>query len=184
MRIGIRGAAILAAASLLHACGGSVDDDKASPPHSALLRIAIPVSDIEVSKEFYAHVLGFEPGFDGDITSPWVSELLQLEAGQTVRFAVLYGADDIDGDSSAMIGLLQVDNPPLPSLQRPQGASLATGESMMAMVTQDMEGVHLRLEEVGATILFGPTPSVDGSESELVFRDPDGMRIHVVQRHR
>ena len=151
---------------------------------TALLRTALTVSNIDESKDFYAQALGFEPGFDGDITSQWVTDLLQLEDGQTVRFAILRGSETVAGESthSAMIGLLEIDNPRLPVRPRPAGVTVTTGEAMLAMVTSDIEKVHARVRELGATVLFGPTVSVSGVESELVFYDLDGVRVHVVER--
>lgn len=152
--------------------------------NSALLRTAITVNDLDASRHFYSYGLGFETRFDGDITSPWVTEILQLESGQTVRFAVLVGAETIAGKpvKSAMVGLLQVDNPPLVRKHRPEGVSLVQGEAILAMETADIEALKARLIELDTNIVFGPSRSVDGTEFELVFYDPDGIRIHVVQR--
>ena len=152
---------------------------------SALLRVAITVSDIEVSKRFYSYALGYSVGFEGDITSPWVTDLLQLHDGQTARFVVLKGGDTIGGQSlsSAMIGLMQIDNPPLQKLERPGEQSLAAGESVMAIVTEDIAVVYDRLLELNARVLHPPTIKPNGSETELVVYDPDGVRIHVVQSH-
>ena len=80
-----------------------------------------------------------------------------------------------------MIGLLEVDGPALPRMVRP--ADLAVGEAMMAVMTNDIGAVHERLLGLDARILYPPTRSPDGSESELVVHDPDGLRIHVVDRH-
>ena len=102
------------------ACPAQENAEPASPD-SALVRLAISVSDIEASKRFYSYALGYSVGFEGDITSPWVTELLQLADSQTAYFVVLKGTDAI-GDrplSSAMIGLMHIDNPPLPAIERP-----------------------------------------------------------------
>jgi len=152
---------------------------------TALLRAALVVNDIDASRDFYHQALGFEPGFDGDITSRWVTDLLQLQEGQTVRFAILEGSDSVAGEPthSAMIGLLEIDNPRLPQRPRPEGITVTTGEAVLAMVTSDIERVHARVQELGATVLFGPQQSVSGTESELVFYDLDGIRVHVVERN-
>jgi catechol 2,3-dioxygenase-like lactoylglutathione lyase family enzyme len=154
-------------------------------PDSVLLRMALVVSDIEASRRFYTYALGHDVLYDGEITKPAVVEQLQLSVGQTAHFVVLRGADRI-GDrelTGAMIGLLQVDNPPLPKMHRPGPGTLATGEGMMAVVTADIARVHERAVELGVEILLPPTKFADGAESEMVLYDPDGIRIHVVQRH-
>ncbi len=150
---------------------------------TALLRVALSVRDLDRSKHFYAHVLGMRPGFDGDISRPAVLEQLQLDEGQTVRFAILYSADRIDAQDikGAMIGLMEVGNPAPQAMQRPPGATLATGEGVLAVVTSDIYLVEERLREFGAPILYGPKKSADGTEAEVVFYDPDGIRVHVVE---
>ena len=64
-----------------------------------------------------------------------------------------------------------------------EGITVTTGEAVLAMVTSDIERVHARVQELGATVLFGPQQSVSGTESELVFYDLDGIRVHVVERN-
>ncbi len=69
-------------------------------------------------------------------------------------------------------------------MRRPGGADLAVGEGMLAVMTTDMDRVYTRLQQLNARILLPPMNSPDGSERELVFHDPDGIRIHVVERQR
>jgi hypothetical protein len=82
-----------------------------------------------------------------------------------------------------MIGLMHIDNPPVPAIERPGPGTISTGEGVLAIVASDMALVHARMLELGAVIVYPPTKSPDGSESELVLYDPDGIRIHVVVRH-
>ncbi|MGI9225868.1 MAG: VOC family protein [Woeseiaceae bacterium] len=184
---------VAAVACLAIGCGSDsrsaptvpVDDTQDDTIDSVLLRMALVVDDVEASKDFYSHVLGYTVGFDGDITRPAVIEQLQLAKGQTAHFVVLRGADSVDGRelNGAMVGLLHIDNPPLPAMQRPGPATLATGEGMMAIVTSDIATVYARAQELDARILLPPMKSADGSESEMVVYDPDGVRIHVVEVH-
>lgn len=176
--------ATLLGALLLASTPGAAE--QAGPPEgdidSALLRMALVVSDLERSKRFYTEGLGYRVTFDGDITRPSVKAMLGLDERQTAHFVVLRGAEALYGEAvdSAMLGLLHVDNPPLQPMQRP--ADLAVGEGMMAIMTNDIARAHERMQEMGVRILYPPTLSADGSESEMVAHDPDGIRIHVVQR--
>jgi catechol 2,3-dioxygenase-like lactoylglutathione lyase family enzyme len=158
----------------------------APPPEivSTLLRVALVVRDVEASKRFYTYALGYEVSFEGDITRPAVVAQLGLEPGQRASFVVLRSSQVIKGQKrdGAMIGLLSVTDPTPPAMQRPEGADLAVGEAMMAVVTSDIGRVHARLRELGARILVEPMKSPDGREIELVVRDPDGVRVHVVER--
>lgn len=182
-----RAAIVLIGLSLLGAAC-SADEPAGELPaevDSVLLRLAISVSDIEKSKRFYNYGLGYRVGFDGDITNPDVAAKLQLKEDQTAHFVVLYGAEEIAGEAvtGAMIGLMHIDNPPLPAIERPGPGGLASGEGVLAIVASDMDLIYARMQELGATILYPPTKSPDGSESELVVYDPDGIRIHVVVHH-
>ena len=170
-------------ASVLAVAEETVENDAAID--SVLLRLAIAVSDIERSKHFYTYALGYEIGFDGDITRDTVIDQLQLAPGQTVHFTVLRGASEVGEISGpgAMIGLMEIDNPPLPAMQRPGPGTIATGEGVLAIVASDMDTIYERMLELDARVLYPPTKSPDGSESELVVYDPDGLRIHVVVRH-
>lgn len=153
-------------------------------PNSVLLRTAIVVKDIERSKRFYSRALGYEIGFDGDITRPGVIEQLRLKPGQRAHFTVLKSSNVI-GDrkyDGAMIGLLQISNPAPPVMRRPRRAEIAVGEAMLAIQTRDIRQVTARLRELGATFLVEPMDSPDGKETELVVYDPDGIRIHVLER--
>ncbi|MDH3619917.1 MAG: VOC family protein [Gammaproteobacteria bacterium] len=154
-------------------------------PEAVMLRTALVVNDIRESTHFYTYALGYEILFDGDITKPAVLEQLQLQDRQTAHFVVLRGAKSIDGKElhGAMIGLLYVDNPPLPAIERPAGATMTTGEGMLAIVTSDIQLIYKRMLELDANVLLPPTKYGNGRESEMVVHDPNGIRIHVVQRH-
>jgi len=153
---------------------------------SVMLRTALVVADIEASKRFYSYALGYTVTYEGDISRPAVLEQLQLDEGREVSFAVLKGATSVKDRelTGAMIGLLHVDNPPLPKMVRPGPDSMATGEGMMAIVSSDIATIYERVKELGVTVLLPPTLSADESESEMVVYDPDGIRIHVVERHK
>jgi catechol 2,3-dioxygenase-like lactoylglutathione lyase family enzyme len=142
------------------------------------------VADIEASKRFYSYGLGYEVQSDNVIANPVVKTQMGVAQDREVRFAILRSSNVIAGKKreGAQLGLIQVGNPPLPAMKRPPGADLASGEAMMAMRTTDIKLVHARLKQLGARILLEPMVSPDGKETELVVHDPDGVRIHVVQR--
>lgn len=151
---------------------------------SVMSRMTIVVADLERSKRFYSHALGYEVLSDSVITNPVVKVQMGLPQERTVRFAILRSSHLIEGRrrEGAQLGLIQVGNPGLPVMRRPAGADLAAGEAMMAMRTTDIALVRARLRELGARVLLEPMRSPDGREIELVVHDPDGVRIHVVQR--
>jgi len=179
-----RRAAGAALAVLLATTLPAAADQAVEAPVSVLSRTAIVVADLEKSKRFYTYALGYEVGFDGDISRPEVLIQLGLEPTQRAWFTVLKSSQVIGGvrRDGAMFGLLSITNPSPPVMRRPDGAPLAVGEAMMAVRTTDISTVHARLKELGATLLLEPMRSADGRQTELVVYDPDGVRIHVVQR--
>ncbi|MBL8630280.1 MAG: VOC family protein [Rhodospirillaceae bacterium] len=151
---------------------------------SVMSRMTMVVADIEVSKRFYSYALGYQVLSDNVITNRVVKTQMGLGPDRTVRFAILRSSHMIDGKKreGAQLGLIQVGNPALPVMKRPAGADLAAGETMMALRTTDIKLVYARLKELKARILLEPMTTPDGRETELVVHDPDGVRIHVVQR--
>ncbi len=151
---------------------------------SVMSRMTMVVADIEVSKRFYSYGLGYQVQSDNVITNPVVKTQMGLPQDRTVRFAILRSDHMIEGKKreGAQLGLIQVGNPALPAMKRPSGADLASGETMMAIRTTDIKLVYERMKEMGVRILLDPMASPDGRETELVVHDPDGVRIHVVQR--
>ena len=151
---------------------------------SVMSRMTIVVADIEASKRFYTYGLGYEVLGDSVITNSVVKIQMGLPQNQTVRFVILRSSHLIDGKKreGAQLGLIQVGNPALPAMKRPTGVDLASGESMMAMRTTNVDLVYARMKELKARIVLDPMTSPDGRETELVVHDPDGVRIHVVQR--
>lgn len=158
----------------------------APPPEvvSVLSRTAIVVHDLAKSTRFYTYALGYRVVFDGDITRPIIATQLGLAEGQRAWFTVLESSNVIAGQKrdGAMIGLLSITDPAPPRMARPAGHELAVGEAMLAVRTTDIAAVHARLQELGAKILLEPLGSPDGAQVELVVHDPDGIRIHVVER--
>jgi catechol 2,3-dioxygenase-like lactoylglutathione lyase family enzyme len=153
-------------------------------PVTILSRMTLVVRDADIAKRFYSEGLGYQIKVDQQIDSDWVRKLLQLQPRQTVRFVVLGNSQIIEGEKreAAGIGLMQIGAPGAPVMTRPDNAGLASGEAMMAMRTSDIETVYRNLQKIGATILVSPTRSDNGLEQELVVRDPDGVRLHIVQR--
>jgi catechol 2,3-dioxygenase-like lactoylglutathione lyase family enzyme len=151
---------------------------------SVMSRMTMVVADIETSKRFYSYGLGYEALSDAVITNPVVKTQMGVAPDRQVRFAILRSSHMIAGKKreGAQLGLIQVGNPALPVMKRPNNADLASGETMMAMRTTNIDLVYARMKELKARILLEPMKSPDGKETELVVHDPDGVRIHIVQR--
>jgi catechol 2,3-dioxygenase-like lactoylglutathione lyase family enzyme len=183
--VGLVGPGLCLALALASAARPVPAQDKTDPALvSVMSRMTLVVADIEASRRFYAYGLGYEVISDSIITNPVVKTQMGLPQDRTVRFAILRSSHVIEGRrrEGAQLGLIQVGNPGLPVMRRPAGADLASGEAMMAVRTTHIALVYARMKELRARILLEPMMSADGRETELVVHDPDGVRIHVVQR--
>ena len=182
-------APFLLLSALAHMTASAQETAEETPPaepSSALLRMTLVPADIERSVAFYRDVLGYKVGFDGDITQPLNRILLGLKDTESVRFVTLRGSKEIDGVAldSAGIGLMAIaGRDAIPVLPQPDENSFASGQAMMAIVTDDIEAVIARARSFGAPILVGPIEADTrrGREREIVLLDPDNTRIHVVQ---
>ena len=172
---------LLALAALALAAPLVADDDLTS----ASVRTTFVVRDIGRSMQFYRHAFGYSVAFDGQIGDiPANRVLLALTAGQDARFVVLDCERTFSGrtHTATGIGLLTFTGRDLPRLEQPGGNAFASGQAMLAMMTSDLDTVIARLRELGAPILAGPVTGHEGREREIVTSDPDGTRIHVVER--
>lgn len=151
---------------------------------SVMSRMTVVVKDADISKRFYTYALGYDVRADRVIDREIVKTQMNLNMDQTIRFVILSSSHEILGKrrEGAGIGLIQVGNPAPPVMTRPGDAILASGETMMAIRTTDIDTVYARLKELGARIVLEPMKSPDGLQTELVVHDPDGVRIHVVER--
>ena len=145
-------------------------------------RATIVVSDADVSKRFYTYGLGYEVLADRVIDRTIVKDQMNLDHDRSVRFVILRSSNIINGRerAGAQLGLIQIGNPAAKSMTRPAGEIVAAGEVMFATRTTDILKVERRMKEMGATFML--ERMVVSEQQELVVWDPDGVRIHVVER--
>lgn len=151
---------------------------------STVVRVAITTRDIEAARRFYVEGLGYSVRYDGDITNIENRTLLGLKGDERARFIVLDGNREFSGKThdGAAIGLLAVSRRKLGRLVHPRRNELAAGEAMLAVETSNIAAVIQRLQRLGVSILSGPITGHDGHQIEIVVRDPDGTRIHIVEQ--
>ena len=154
-------------------------------PNVALIRFCVIPADIERSARFYREVLGYDVVFDGDIEHPTNRIVLGLAPEEKARFIILRSDKQIDGQDvqTIGIGLMTIDGREIPNAEMPRDNSIAAGQAMLAMRTDNMAGLVERARAFGAAITVEPveTETARGTELELVILDPDGVRMHVVQ---
>lgn len=163
---------------------GAIQSGDNADPVSVMSRMTLVVKDADIAKRFYTYGLGYEVLADRVIDREIVKIQMGVAMDQTIRFVILKSSREILGKKrdGAGLGLIQVGNPAPPVMSRPNGADLASGEAMMAVRTSDIATVYARLQDLDAKFLLHPMKSPDGTQTELVVHDPDGVRIHVVER--
>ncbi|MBM3514572.1 MAG: VOC family protein [Alphaproteobacteria bacterium] len=160
------------------------------PRVGTMVRTAVMVSDLERSTAFYRDILGLNGIYaEGELTHPAGAKLIGMPVGARVRYRIVKA----EGPNRGMVGLFEISNPSPPGMtKRRDGVNV--GEAVMVFYCDDTEAVHKRLIAGNHTVVCPPTvlevrpkAGVIGAEGrsqpEMVFADPDGMLINLIQRH-
>ncbi|MEQ8509043.1 MAG: VOC family protein [Rhodospirillaceae bacterium] len=152
-----------------------------SPNFSPMIRTALMVSDLDVSRAFYTDVLGFDDVFlEGDITDGNVWEVMAVPRSTATRVIILKRKDQPD---YGMVGLFELTNPQPDPVQRPS-TGMNRGEMCMVFYCDDLDVVTAKLEAGGHTIVGPAAPLRVGGfvkQREMIFRDPDGALINLIE---
>jgi catechol 2,3-dioxygenase-like lactoylglutathione lyase family enzyme len=148
---------------------------------TVLRRTTLIVRDLERSLDFYTRVFGLSVWYDSEIRVGG-AVLPAGEPNALTRVVILKAEDARVG----MIGLMQYLDPPL-ERPPPPGPRKGIGDIVFVMETDDLPGVHARLQAAGATIHCAPldweVPNPAGGPpialTTLSFFDPDGFFIEV-----
>ena len=175
---------LICAALFIGPASAAADEMTEQQALSLLARIAIVTPDYAASKEFYGDILGFEAVYSGDISRPIVREQMQLPESANIHFTIFKKPDGEVGGydmAGAMVGLLQVTGVELPRMHRENNAPLSLGEPMLAIMTRDLATVEKKLKSAGTEFILEPMSAHDGTEMEMVVRDPAGVRVHILE---
>lgn len=160
------------------------------PRVGTMVRTAVIVSNLDRSTAFYNNILGLTGVYaEGELTHAAGAKLLGMPDTARIRYRILKA----DGPNRGMVGLFEVTNPSPPAMSKLRD-SVNVGEAVMVFYCDDTEAVHKKLIEGGHTVVCPPTvlevrpkSGVIGDEGrsqpEMVFADPDGMLINLIQRH-
>jgi len=148
---------------------------------SALVRAAIFVENLEVSRSFYTNVLGFEDVyFESELKDDTVAALLGMPTSLETRCCILKKPGPIIG----MIGLFELSNPkPEPVQRREDGASLK--DIWLVFYADELDPIVERLQSGGHRIVCLPRdlkiPGASG-QREMTCADPNGVLINLIER--
>ena len=147
-----------------------------------MVRSALMVSNLERSTAFYREILGIAGTYaEGELTHPAAAKLLGMPASSLTRYRII---KQEGGPNRGMVGLFEVSNPAPPTFTKRKD-SVNVGEVCLVFYCDNVEGVHRKLVAGGHTVLCPPTHlqvTKDKGQPEMVFMDPDGILVNLIQR--
>ena len=151
------------------------------PIVSSLVRAALFVSDLERSEFFYKSVLGIDESFaENGTQNKEFAELLGVTAASYIRYSIL----KIPGPARGMIGLFQVTEPQIPSVEKDILFS-NVGEVALVFYTDNILALKQKLDDYDLQFICPPTILSVRKEMrnfEMTFRDPDGVMINIIEK--
>ncbi|MEO0998466.1 MAG: VOC family protein [Pseudomonadota bacterium] len=169
-----------AAAACLSAC--ATERPFAAPVQgdasdAAVRRTTIVVRDMERSLGFYRDLLGMSLLSRRDLSTDKTRNSLGLEQSARVEFAVLGSANQ----STGLLGLLAIQPAVTERLARPAGREVAAGDLILIIPHADLPSLAATLQARGVALLTGLEKLEFTEGYELVVRDPDGVRVQLLQ---
>ena len=148
-------------------------------------RVTVFCRDAEASLRCYRDTLGFEVIEDKRISGPAIGRMIGL-ATCTIRILHLRAGDSPDG----LIGLYAIEEGDAEELPRPTGGAIRIGQVVVVLYTDCITAIEERVRSSGYQIVqplqqyrkdrpSAYTPV--GVYTELMFLDPDGVVVNVVQ---
>ncbi len=148
------------------------------------LRATLFCRDLDASVAFYGDLLALVPVEQKTIEGAAAGGLLQLPPCK-MRIAMLASAPD----APVILALFEIGGVELDTLRAPEGQPMH-GQTALVLATDDFDGVLARLQGAGVRFLTPPVryPKPTASERssagiyrEMIFYDPDGMLVSVLQ---
>jgi len=148
-----------------------------------LKRTTFIVNDAKKSSEFYKSVFGWTVWYDNVLEADYRFPPSGAEDKAKVHLVIMQAKDPKLGK----LGLLQYLDQPFDTGTKQNRSKVTMGEPIMVIETKDIEGVHQRAKDAGATIVSAPVdwyvpgPS-EGSSIHLrtvSFFDPNGIYMEV-----
>lgn len=146
-----------------------------------LARATIFVRDIEESLKLYRDILGLRPMFDNYWKGSGINAIMGTE-GIELRATVLMAGESVSGN----LGIYQLHNDETTPPRSQQTRDTRTGDFALVFPTNDIHRLTAEITAAGYPIVSPPVPLIIREEYEvqpveMMFRDPDGVLVNLVQ---
>jgi catechol 2,3-dioxygenase-like lactoylglutathione lyase family enzyme len=148
-------------------------------------RVTIFCRDAEASLRCYRDMLGFEVIEDKRISGPAIGRMVGLQ-DCTMRILHLQSSSAPDG----LIGLYSIEEGKPAEVPPPDPTSIKLGQVVVVLYTNHMDVIEPLIRERQYTVVsplkryVKEQPSAYtpvGTYSEVIFLDPDGVAVNIVQ---
>jgi catechol 2,3-dioxygenase-like lactoylglutathione lyase family enzyme len=152
---------------------------------SPLIRSALVVENIDVSRRFYEEVIGLTAVYlDADLTETITWKFFGLTEGTGIR-ALILKPPQINGRPApdfGMVGLFEVRDASLGKQDFRQDG-VRFGESILVFYVNELSQCLERVAALGGSTVSGPHEFrlPHASAMEAIVRDPDGVAINLVE---
>ncbi len=151
------------------------------PKFSPMIRAALTVSDLDISRAFYEAILGLDDVFfEGELSEGNIADVLAVPDSTHTRAAILKRSGQPE---YGMVGLFELTNPqPRPITRPSEGMNL--GAVCVVFYCDGLDMVTAKLEAGGHTIVSPASPlRIRGfvKQREMIFRDPDGVLVNLIE---
>lgn len=151
------------------------------PNFSPMIRAALMVSDLDVSRAFYEDILGLDDVFvEGELSEGNIAEVLAVPESTHTRACILKRPGQPE---YGMVGLFELTKPQPEPITR-ANTGMNRGEVCIVFYCDDLDVVTAKLEAGRHTIVSPAAPlRIRGfvKQREMIFRDPDGVLVNLIE---
>ena len=152
------------------------------------MRAGVTVRDIDESLLLYRDILGMKVLIDRK--GMFDSRLLDfsgLAEGETIRLTVLApqnnGKAFVNAGYIALSEISDARGQRLPAKANVKTSGSEPGSIMLQFLVDDTKPIHKKIVDLGYEIISAPSEKPDGTWSELLVRDPNGIRLWITDRY-
>jgi catechol 2,3-dioxygenase-like lactoylglutathione lyase family enzyme len=149
---------------------------------SPINRATIFVRDQEKSLKLYRDLLGLHVFFNNYWDNGGINAIMNTH-GETLRAIVVESGDGVFGK----LGIYQLSAASVAKAPPPeQSTTTKVGDFAIVFTTNDVDGYTAKIKAAGYPIISPPVvlkenPAYEVQGREMMFRDPDGVLVNLVQ---